>query len=125
MISLKNVLLVNGVSSGVTGLQLIIFGNMAAGLFGVSQPQAFWGVGIFLVAFAAFVVAEGLQPHPREKQVRVIIALDSLWIVASLVIIVLQLFNLSAIGYAAITAVAAWVGLMAYLQSRGLKKRIA
>jgi hypothetical protein len=124
MISLKNVLLVNGVSSGVTGLQLIIFGNMAAGLFGVSQPQAFWGVGIFLVAFAILVIAEGLQQQARENRVRFIIVLDSLWVIASLVILVLQLFNLSAIGYVAITAVAAWVGLMAYLQMRELKKEL-
>jgi hypothetical protein len=125
MMSLKNVLLVNGVSSGATGLLLIIFGNTTAGLFEVSQPQAFQGVGIFLIAFAAFVIAESLQSQPREKQVRFIIVLDSLWVVASLVIVGLQLFNLSLIGYAAITVVAVWVGLMAYLQVRGLKKGIA
>jgi hypothetical protein len=125
MISLKNVLLINGISSGVTGLQLVVFGNMAAGLFGVAQPHAFWGVGIFLVAFAVLVVTVGLQAPIRENRVRLIIALDILWVVASLSIVVLQLFTLSFIGYMAITAVAGWVGLMAYLQMRGLKKSIA
>jgi hypothetical protein len=125
MISLKNVLLINGISSGVTGLQLVVFGNMAAGLFGVAQPQAFWGVGIFLAAFAVFVVAEGIQSRIRENRIRLIIVLDILWVVASLAIIVLQLFNLSIIGYSAIAAVAGWVGLMAYLQMKGLKKSIA
>jgi hypothetical protein len=125
MISLKNVLLINGVSSGITGLLLVAFGSTAAGLFGVAQPQAFWGVGIFLMAFAALVVAEGRQTHPREKQVRFIIVLDTLWVVMSLAIVVLQLFNLSVLGYALVGAVAGWVGLMAYLQTRGLKKGIA
>jgi hypothetical protein len=125
MISLKNVLLINGISSGVTGLLLVVFGNMAAGLFGVAQPHAFWGVGIFLIAFAVLVVTEGFQSPIRENRVRLIIALDILWVVASLLIVVLQLFTLSFIGYAAITAVAGWVGLMAYLQVRGLKKSIA
>jgi hypothetical protein len=125
MTSLKNVLLVNGISSGVTGLLLVVLGRMAAGLFEVAQPHAFWGVGIFLVAFAALVVTEGFQSPIRENRVRLIIALDILWVAASLSIVVFQLFALSFIGYTAILAVAGWVALMAYLQIRGLKRSIA
>jgi hypothetical protein len=125
MISLKNVLLINGVSSGATGLILIAFGRFVAAMFGVSQPQPFWGVGVFLIAFAALVIAEALQPSPRQNRVMLITTLDTLWVIGSLVIIALQLFNLSAIGYALTGAVALWVAAMAVLQARGLKKLTA
>lgn len=122
MTSLKNVLLINGVSSGATGLILIVFGRFAATLFGSPQPAPFWAVGIFLIAFAALVVAEGVRATPRPGRVMLITTLDTLWVVGSLIIVVLQLFNLSAIGYVLISGVALWVATMAVLQARGLKK---
>jgi hypothetical protein len=124
MTSLKNVLLINSLSSGVTGAGLLVFANAVAGLFGVSQPHVFWGVGAFLIAFAGLVFSESRRLHPRQSYVRLIIVLDTLWVVGSLIIVVLHLFDLSTIGYVAITAVAVWVGLMAYLQRMGLRKLI-
>lgn len=125
MISLRNVLLINGVSSGATGLLILFFGNAVASLFGAGGPTAFWAVGIFLILFAGLVVNEGLKASARPKRVRLIIVLDVLWVVNSAAIVVLQLFDLSALGYMAISAVAAWVALMAFLQFRGLKTIIA
>jgi hypothetical protein len=122
MISLKNVLQINALSSGVTGAALVIFGDTIAKVFGVSETQAFWGVGISLVAFAVLVFKESKHEHVRQNYVKFIIALDLLWIVASLIIVVLQLFGISMIGHVAITAVASWVGLMAYLQMTELRK---
>ena len=122
MKSLKNVLLINAVSSGATGVGLIIFARTVADLFGTSQSQAFTGVGIFLVVFAAGVLYEGIQKSPRPLQVYTIIALDVLWVIGSFAIVLPQLFNLSVIGYIAITAVALWVAAMAYLQIREVKQ---
>jgi hypothetical protein len=42
MKTLKNVLLINGVSSGVTGLGLVLFAASLADLFGTSSYQAMW-----------------------------------------------------------------------------------
>jgi 4-hydroxybenzoate polyprenyltransferase len=122
MTSLKNVLLINGASSGATGLILIAFGRFVAAIFGVSQPQPFWAVGIFLIAFAALVIAEGLQPSPRQNRVILITTLDTLWVIGSVAIAALQMFNLSAMGYVLVSGVALWVAAMAVLQARGLKK---
>lgn len=122
MTSLKNVLLINGVSSGATGLILIAFGRFVATIFGASQPQPFWAVGVFLVAFAVLVITEALRPAPRQNRVVLITTLDTLWVIGSLVIIALQMFNLSAIGYVLTGGVALWVATMAVLQARGLKK---
>lgn len=123
--SLKKVLLINALSSGATGAGLVVFGNVVANIFGVIQPQAFWAVGIFLIAFGALVFTESRQQSSRQNRVRLIIVLDTLWVIGSAVIVVLQLFNLSSIGYILISGVAAWVALMAFLQTAGLKKELS
>jgi hypothetical protein len=121
MTTLKNVLLINGVSSGVTGVGLIAFADLAAGLFGVTQTAAFVETGIFLVAFGVGVLYTGIRNPNHAGSVRVISMLDITWVVASLAIVLLQMFDLTALGYSLITAVALWVALMAYLQLTGLK----
>jgi hypothetical protein len=122
MISLKNVLHINAVSSGATGIGLVVLADTVAELFGTSAAGAVMGVGIFLVVFAAGVLNEALQRTTRITHVYIIIALDILWVIGSVAIVLPQLFNLSAIGYIAITAVALWVAAMAYLQMKGVKQ---
>src|SRR3954454_12844016 len=101
MLSLKNVLLVNGISSGATGLLLVLFANAAAPLFGVNGSAAFWAVGLFLLVFSALVIGEGLKTNSRPDRVKLIIVLDVLWVIASVAIVGLQLFSLSVLGYLA------------------------
>jgi hypothetical protein len=122
MISLRNVLLINAVSSGATGIGLVVLADTVAELFGTSAAGAVMGVGIFLVVFAAGVLNEALQRTTRITHVYIIIALDILWVIGSVAIVLPQLFNLSAIGYITITAVALWVAAMAYLQMKGVKQ---
>lgn len=125
MTTLKNVLLINAVSSGATALGLILLPSIIATLFEVPLTQPFLGVGIFLFAFAALVFIVSRNKDLSKGSVRLIIVLDVVWVVASFAIVLLQLFNLSMLGYILIFAVAAWVGLMAYLQFNGLKSLTA
>jgi hypothetical protein len=118
---LKNVLLVNALSSGATGLLLFLFPRFTAGLFGTTHAWAFVATGIFLMAFAIFVFIQSRKAVPHRGWVKFIIALDILWVVESLIIVLPALFGLSMIGYLLIGAAAAWVALMAFLQTRGLK----
>ncbi|HEY9048017.1 MAG TPA: hypothetical protein VIN08_19055 [Ohtaekwangia sp.] len=122
LFTLKNVLLINAVSSGITGVALIALASQVASLFGVTEIQAFLETGIFLVAFAAFVSYEGMRHSLRVKNIYVIIVLDIVWVIASAAIVVPQLFDLTAIGYIAISAVALWVAAMAYLQLQGVRQ---
>jgi hypothetical protein len=121
MTTLKDILLINAVSSGATGLGLTLAPSLVASLFEVSQTTPFIMVGVFLIIFAAVVFITGRKKTLNNSAVRLIITLDSLWFFASIGIVVLQLFNLSVTGYFLIGAVAAWVGLMAILQYLGLK----
>ena len=122
MKTLKNILMLNAVSSGSTAIILIFFAPMVAGIFEVPDTSDFYGTGIFLLVFAGLVFFESLQKTIRPNRVLFISALDLLWVVASLAIVVLHMFNLSFIGYCLISAVAVWVAAMAYLQSKGVKR---
>lgn len=124
MTTLKNVLLINALSSGATGLLLIEFPTFTAQLFGVSQSMPFMATGIFLVAFSLLVYYASRQKTTNKTLVRWIIALDIMWVADSLIVVVGQLFGFTLIGYALTTAVALWVALMAFLQIKGLKERL-
>ncbi|MCF0051733.1 hypothetical protein LXM25_16825 [Dyadobacter sp. LJ53] len=122
MKTLKNVLLLNAVSSGATGLGLIFFPDFFAGLFEIKSTVPFVETGIFLAVFATLVFAVGIKNPINAGAVRFIIVLDTLWVVASFTVILFQMFNLSLIGYLMIAAVALWVAAMAYLQTAGVKQ---
>lgn len=125
MITLKNVLLVNALSSGFSGLLLMMMPSETADIFAVTQHEPFVVTGLFLLLFALMVMYAALKNVLETKLVRWIILLDVLWVMASAAIVVLQLFALSAWGYALISGVAIWVGLMAYLQHLSLSRKMA
>ena len=118
MSNLKKVLTLNAASSGATGILLIILNQFLANLFNTSHTSAFTEVGIFLVVFAGLVFIASFQNPPNFGLVRLIIWLDVLWVIASMIIVLFGIFQLSTIGYAMIAGVAAWVGLMAFLQNK-------
>lgn len=121
MTTLKNVLLLNGVSSGATALLLVFFPDAIATIFGTTSTLPFIGAGVFLLVFAGLVLNESRQHPLRAGMVKFIIVLDILWVIDSLVLVVFQLFDLSFLGYVLIAVVALWVALMAFLQQKGLK----
>ena len=93
MKTLKNVLLVNALSSGATGLGLIAFAAPIAILFGISEPTPVMEVGIFLVAFAILVFREGRRTIHNLKIVKLIIALDISWVLVSLLVVAVATFQ--------------------------------
>jgi hypothetical protein len=121
MLPIKTTLTINAISSGFTGLALIIFQHFVAALFEVKTATPFLAVGIFLVGFALVVLRVALQKSTSTDGVRLIIALDMAWVVGSLVLIVVDAHMISGIGLFAIAAVAGWVAFMVVLQVRGLQ----
>lgn len=119
---LKNVMLINAISSGATGLGLAVFPKAVAGLFETTATMPFIEVGIFLLAFAALVFSVSRGNPMNVRAVRLVIVLDTLWVVGSAAIVLFQVFPISVLGYVFIGAVAVWVAAMAYLQSAGLRQ---
>ena len=122
MKTLKTVLQVNAISSGVTAIGLVIFSKIIASLFEVAQNGPFIAVGMFLVLFSAYVLAVSLSKQIDAVKVKAIIVADVAWVVASIIVTVVLFNTISSIGIVAIEAVAVWVAMMAYLQNSGLKK---
>lgn len=122
MKTLKNVMLINAISSGATGLGLAAFPKLIAGLFETTARMPFIEVGIFLIAFAVLVFSVSRGNPVNARAVRLVIVLDTLWVVGSAAIVLFQPLPISVIGYVFIGAVAVWVAAMAYLQSAGLRQ---
>ena len=122
MLSLSNILKINAISSGATGLLLSIFPSTAAHIFDTTSTTPFIAVGIFLVLFALFVFTASNAKPINNNSVKTIIALDTVWVVASAVAVLFLYSSISSIGSVLIVGVALWVALMAYLQNRGLKR---
>lgn len=121
MKKLKTVLLINAISSGFTGLLLIILAKTVASIFGVTETSPFIAVGVFLVLFALYVYSVSKKQPAMEKAVRLVIVLDTAWVLTSAVTIVLLQSAITFIGIVIIVAIALWVAGMAYLQNKGLQ----
>lgn len=115
-------MLINAISSGATGLGLVIFSDFIAWLFETRATMPFIEVGLFLLVFATLVFSVSRRNPLNANLVRLVIVLDVLWVVGSFAIVLFQPFAISVVGYVAIGAVALWVAAMAYLQSAGLKQ---
>lgn len=118
---LKKVLLINALSSGITGAALVLASDLIAGVFATEQTQPFIGVGLFLLLFAAAVYLTGRQQAINPRAVRFVIAADAVWVFVSVAVVAFQVFAISTVGYLMISGVGIWVAAMAYLQARGLK----
>ena len=119
---LKNVLLVNAISSGITGILLVVIPDIFAALFKTNKTVPFIEVGIFLILFSSFVLLNASKNPIQKSWTKLIIGLDIAWVVASLIATVLLFSSISIVGSAIILAIAAWVGLMAFLQNKTLYK---
>jgi hypothetical protein len=121
MLSLRNILKLNAISSGITGLGLVAFSGLFASFFEVDQQFPFTAAGIFLLAFASFVMLTALQKTINPGLVRIIVWLDTSWVIGSILAVFWLYTTISLLGNMLITAVAIWVAAMAILQSKGLK----
>lgn len=117
---LKNILLLNAISSGMTGLLLAAVPHVFADIFQLANLTPFTAVGVFLVLFALFVAVTALVAPLRIGWVRVIIALDTIWVVLSIICAAALFTMISLWGSLVILGIAVWVGAMAYLQNRAL-----
>ena len=121
MFSLRNILKINAISSGATGLGLVAFSGLFASLFEVRESFPFTAVGIFLVAFASFVLLAALQKSIHPGLVKIIIWLDMSWVIVSIMAILWLYSTITLLGHVLIIAVAMWVAVMAILQNKSLK----
>lgn len=122
--SLSNILKLNAISSGATGLLLVSFPGSLATIMGVPGTLPLVLVGLFLLAFAIFVFSVSVAKPIRASSVKAVIWLDASWVGMSAVALVFLVPILSAIGIAIVAGVAVWVAGMIYLQTKGLQQLV-
>ena len=120
--TLKNVLLTNAISSGMTGVLLATLPSVFTKLFEIGDNTPFILTGIFLIVFSLFVLATAMKGNIPIGWTKFIIILDIIWVIASAIAIIILFSIISTIGSFMILAVAGWVGMMAYLQSKNLNR---
>lgn len=119
---LRRTLLLDAAISGTTGLGMALAAPMLAALLRVPEPLLRYA-GVSLLPFAALVFY--LSFRWTRGSVWSVIALNALWVAASVVVLVTGFLEPNALGYGFILAQAAAVAVFAELQYVGLRRAVA
>ena len=121
---LRSVLLMDAATSAAMGVALLLGAGMLAGLLGLPEVLL-RGAGLSLLPFAAFVAWVATRPALWRAGVWAVIALNVLWAVDSVVLLVPGWVAPAAQGYAFVLAQAAFVAVLAELEYVGLRRAAA
>ena len=121
---LRTVLLADAIASGATGLLMIAGAGLLEGLLGL--PAAITReAGLLLVPYVAFVAFVGTRERISRTATQTTIALNVIWAVCSVGMLVTDYVAPTALGYAFVIGQAAVVALFAELQFIGLRQSSA
>ncbi|WP_299674903.1 hypothetical protein [uncultured Tenacibaculum sp.] len=116
---LQKSLLINAIFSGVSGFILILFYNSTAKVFQLNNNNVFWIIGLILLYFMTTIFYE--IKKQRKIAVLWIIIQDFLWVIASCIILITNLFQISNTGNIIISVIALIVLFMGLNQFFALK----
>jgi len=120
-VSVRNAVLADGVISGAMGALLIVAAGPLSGLLGISAGFLFW-VGVAFMPWMLALLLIGRKDQPSARAVETVIALNMLWVVASIGLIIFGPFDMTGLGIAFVAAQALAVTIFADLQFVGLKR---
>jgi len=118
---LRYALLADAIASGATGLLLIVGAGLLDGLLGL--PVALMReAGLLLVPYVALVAYVGTREAISRPAVQTIIALNVVWTICSIGLLLTDYVAPTALGTAFVTVQAAAVAVFAELQFIGLRR---
>ena len=118
---LRLALKLDAVASGALGAILLVTATVLDDLLGIPLGLLV-PVGLFLLAYAAFVWVVGSRPRINRKAAWTVVALNFVWVADSVVVVLAGPFPLTGLGVTFILAQAAAVVLFADLQFLGLRR---
>lgn len=118
-ISARQAVLADAAASGAMAALFIAASGLVAELTGLPAGFLFW-VGIAFVPWVAALVLIGRSGGAGA--VEAVIAGNALWVVASIAVLVLGVFDLNALGVAFVIAQAVAVAILAELQFLGVRR---
>ena len=116
---LRNSLVLDAVVSGAAAFLMVAGSSLLAPLLGLPSQLLFWA-GAVLVPFVALLVIVSRRPFASRLVLIDIIAINALWVAASLVLLVSGWVEPTMLGTLFVVAQAAAVGGFAVLQAVGL-----
>ena len=120
---LRQVVLADGVTSGVTGVGLVAIPGRIATLTGAPSAALVAGIGAGLILFGAALARHATRSEPGRGATILIAALNLAWVAASAVVVVAG--GLSTLGAGVVVLVGMVVLAFAMLELRHLPTRRA
>ena len=118
MNQLQKSLRLNALFSSISGILLIIFNVQIAAIFSTNNKSVFWIIGLILVFFAGTIAYEIFKQRPIA--VRWIILQDFMWVIGSIILIMINPFEISKLGNIIIVIIAVIVLYMGVNQAKAL-----
>lgn len=118
---LRRALALDAVASGACGLLLAAGAGPLAGLLGL-PPGLMRGAGLALLPLAALVGWLGTRATVPRAAVWAVVAVNALWVVESVVLLLSGWVSPTGLGTAFVVAQAALVALFAELEVLGLRR---
>lgn len=118
MNTLQKALLPNGILAFTSGGAFVLLRHQLAEIFGISNSQVFLIVGLIISVFGLTILVE--IKMQRALATLWIITQDLLWVIGSVLLILLQPFDLTVAGYWMIALYALTVVAFIWFQSDGL-----
>ena len=122
MVILKRYLTINSIFSAVSGIIMLLIPDQLNSTFGINNPYVFPIIGLNLIVFSVFVFYVSRRQITNRTLINLISGLDALWVLGSLLIIILGLFDLSKIGHIIIGVVAVWIAFLGYNQFKNSRE---
>ncbi len=117
---LKNVLVSNALFSMTSGLIALFFSRPISVLMNIEKELILQIIGGGLVLFGGFVLSQAFTKKANLLLIKSIVIQDWIWVIASVIVIVFQLFTLSFNAYLLIGIIAIIVANFAYFQNKYL-----
>lgn len=111
----------NASFSLISGLLLIIFPEQVSNIMGLENPLIFSIIGIGLLLFVALILYTIKRKNTNYLLVKSIIIQDLIWVIASILLLLFDPFNISFSGKIIVSIVACIVFYFALLQYKYTK----
>jgi hypothetical protein len=121
-ISIRHLLVADGLISGVAGMAMIAAARLAEPLLNIPEPLL-RTAGVVLLPFAAMVLAFSRQV--TRSKVWTVVALNVAWVLASVVVVLGGIIEPTSLGLAVVLVQAAVVAALAELQFFRLRRVLA
>lgn len=119
---LYNALRADSLFSGLSGIVITFGAGAVADFMGAGNPVSFIVIGIALVLYAAFLLLNSANRPVSKNFGWLIVAGNVVWVIGSAIILLTDVFALSAGGRWAVLIVADFVLLFAIAQYLGIRR---